>query len=350
MSDFADAGKQGCNVMTDFSSAGSSPAGPAVSVVMPLYNKEATVRRAVESVLSQTVTDFELIIVNDGSTDRGPDIARTFDDGRIRIIDQPNAGVSSARNRGIHEAETDLIAFIDADDEWEKDFLETIVSLRQTYPHCGVYGTSYFLCRPGHTRQAVLKGMPGAFVSGVLSDYFLVAAYSDPPLCSSAVAVTRDAITGAGGFPENVSTGEDLLTWARLASRYDIAYTVVPKSSFWMPLKISDRPGRFPQMPDRVGDGLMALKQEHPSARMKGLRDYIALWHRMRAVLYMHLGERVNAVNELRKAFHACGGLKVCMLYAVAIMPARLSAGLLSAMHAGRESFREHSSDGRSAR
>ncbi len=335
--------------MTIYNCPECSPSEVAVSIVMPLYNKEETVGRALESVLSQTVTDFELSIVNDGSTDRGPDAVRSFKDRRIKILDQPNSGVSSARNRGVSEAQGDVIAFLDADDEWENDFLETILSLRREYPHCGVYGTSYFIRRPGHMRRAVLNKIPKALTSGILTDYFLIAAYSDPPLLSSAIAVTKEAMTAVGGFPEGISSGEDLLTWARLASQHDIAYCTVPKSSFWAPLKMSDRPGRVPQMPDRVGYELKRLSEEHPSRRMKGLSDYVALWHRMRAVIFIHLGERVNAVSEVREAMRARRSLKLCLLLILAMMPLGLSARFLTTLHAKRESIRCVSFDGRSA-
>ena len=94
-----------------------------ISVIIPLYNKEDYISRAIDSVLRQTFKDFELIIVNDGSTDQGPGIARNFHDRRIRVIDQQNSGEGAARNRGVAEARAELVAFLDADDEWESSFL-----------------------------------------------------------------------------------------------------------------------------------------------------------------------------------------------------------------------------------
>src|ERR1700690_1106881 len=186
-----------------------------VSVIMPLYNKELYVERAIRSVLAQSFEDFELIVVNDGSTDNGPEKVRAVKDVRIRIIEQSNAGVSAARNRGIGQAQADLIAFLDADDEWEKDYLETIMRLRDKFPSCGVFATSYFiLTEDGKKRRAIIRGLPEKFSESILNNYFFVAAQSDPPLWTSAVAITKHAINSAGGFPVGITAGEDLLTWA----------------------------------------------------------------------------------------------------------------------------------------
>ena len=91
---------------------------PAISVVIPLYNKVKYIRRALDSVLNQTSADLEVIVVDDGSTDGGGHVVLRQHDGRVRLIRQGNKGVSVARNRGVSEARADLIAFLDADDEW----------------------------------------------------------------------------------------------------------------------------------------------------------------------------------------------------------------------------------------
>jgi Glycosyl transferase family 2 len=106
-------------------SAPTTPAAVAtVTVVVPLYNKESTIGRALTSILAQTVAVTEILVINDGSTDGSCEVVRSFSDGRMRLIDQENAGPAAARNRGLQEATGSFIAFLDADDEWYPSFIE----------------------------------------------------------------------------------------------------------------------------------------------------------------------------------------------------------------------------------
>ena len=276
------------------------------SIVMPLYNKEREVGRAVRSVLGQTVADFELIVVDDGSTDESASRVREFADPRIRLLEQPNAGVAEARNAGVRAARGGWVAFLDADDEWRPDFLETLRRLREVFPDAGVLATSYFLGSPdGRRRPAALRGFTPARDGsdlGLLADYFDAAARSDPPICSSAVCVRKGALESAGGFPAGIGSGEDLLTWARLAFREPVAYSRRPGAVFWAPADVFARPGRAPQEPDRVAAGLAELLAAAPPERRKSLRRYAAHWHKMRASIYLRRGEAGPARREIRQA------------------------------------------------
>ncbi|MGC8724667.1 MAG: glycosyltransferase family 2 protein [Acidobacteriota bacterium] len=296
---------------------------PAFSIVMPLWNKEATVGRAIESVLAQTVQDWELIIVNDGSTDESAAAASRFQDPRIRMVHQENQGVSAARNRGVAEAKADWVAFLDADDEWLPDFLETVAGLRRKFPEAALCGTGYFYKRTsGAPRQAPVRGMRGRAWEGLLEDYFRLASASAPPLWSSAVAARKAALEAIGGFPAGVTAGEDLLTWARLAARFPVAYSSEPRAVFWYPASPAERPGRVPDPLDAVGEGLRALYAAAPPVQKASLAQYIAHWHDMRSVIYLGLGDRAAARAEGAKA-SAWGGwtTKRCALYLLALLP-----------------------------
>jgi hypothetical protein len=202
---------------------------PSVTVVIPLYNKETYVRRAVDSVLAQTFTDFEVIVVNDGSTDNGPALVRQYNDPRVRLIDQENRGVSAARNRGIAEAGGELIAFLDADDEWRPAYLEVVCHLREKYPEAGMYATAYLIrdaC--GNQRGAGIRGVPSAEDwEGVVANYFRAARLGEPPVTSSSACIPRHVFLDIGGFPEGVTYGEDLDTWTRIAGKYPVAISNV---------------------------------------------------------------------------------------------------------------------------
>ena len=304
---------------------------PFISVIIPLFNKEKEVLRSVNSVLMQTFADFEVVVIKDGSTDKGSNIVNSINDDRIRVIDQPNAGVSAARNRGIDEAKADLIAFLDADDEWGLDFLEIIIRLRKKFPSCEVFATNYSFRRENnYIRPTIIRGLPQGFKEGILKDYFMVATKSDPPLWASALAVTKKALEVIGGFPVGVVAGEDLLTWARLATKYDISYLIEPKAYHWEPVEFSGRPGRLFNVPDIVGQELEVLLKTSNSEKNRGLRDYIALWHRMRASTYLRLGQRRSAIEEIQKAVFFSGfNLKLIMYGALSFLPHSLAIGLL---------------------
>ena len=322
---------------------------PTITVVMPLYNKMREVSRAIDSVLAQTFGDFELVVVDDGSTDGGSQLIESYTDPRIRMIRQTNAGVSAARNRGIAEARTELVAFLDADDEWAPMFLETIVNLREKYPTSRVFATSYAFCyQEQHARQAILKAQfPPNGHNGILSNYFKVAAHSDPPICSSAVAVSKEAIASVGGFPSKIIAGEDLLTWARLAARYDIAYSKIALAKFWAPAKMGDRPTRIPQQPDMVAEGLNELLEVAPHVHINGLREYIAVWHRMRAIVYLKLNRGSDARQEIRRAYEHCGiNIRLCIMQAISILPGRLPSSMQQVLSRGLDLARSIASQG----
>ena len=116
-----------------------------MGVVIPLYNKGTLVRRALNSVLSQTYQNIEVVVVDDGSTDEGPDVVREFSDPRVRLIQQENAGPGAARNRGFQETQAPYLSFLDADDEWMPRFLEVYVESLRLHPDCdAVIGPTLF--------------------------------------------------------------------------------------------------------------------------------------------------------------------------------------------------------------
>jgi len=192
---------------------------PGISVVIPLYNKEKYVRRAVESVLSQTFRDFELIVVNDGSTDNSPALVRSYDDPRIRVINQENQGVSAARNRGITEARGKLIAFLDADDKWLPDFLDIVIHLVKKFPDAGAYATGIRLVRQkkGISRDLYVRG--GQDQCGCYFDLLRKGMVAN----SSNITIRQSVFEKSGVFRDGFRRGEDLDMWFRIGLYYKFA-------------------------------------------------------------------------------------------------------------------------------
>ncbi|MGF1578735.1 MAG: glycosyltransferase family 2 protein [Gemmataceae bacterium] len=120
-----------------------------LSVIVPLYNKRPYVERALASILDQSFSDFELIVVDDGSTDEGHKLVEAAGDPRVRVIRQTNAGPGAARNRGIQEAQGELLAFMDADDEWEPDYLQESWNVLESEPQAATVTHGYFLYPEG---------------------------------------------------------------------------------------------------------------------------------------------------------------------------------------------------------
>jgi len=200
---------------------------PKVSIVIPLYNKGPYILRAIRSVLSQKEQDFEVIVINDASTDGGEMLVANLRDSRIKLFsrDKPGAGGYQARNEGIKRATTDLIAFLDADDIWTTDFLETILRLRRNYPDAGLYATAYKI-REKNGRFYIPKynAIPKRSWEGLIENYF-ESVLGEPPVWTSAASVPKDVFSACGSFPIKVSRGGDLDTWLRIALKYPIAFS-----------------------------------------------------------------------------------------------------------------------------
>jgi glycosyltransferase involved in cell wall biosynthesis len=242
---------------------------PHISVIIPLYNKEKYVKRAIDSVLTQSYMDFEVIVVNDGSTDNGPEIVRQIHDTRIRLIDQKNAGVSAARNRGIREAKSTLMAFLDADDEWMPEFLAIIMRLRTGYPGAGAYATAHRIAKGnGIYRDVIAPAFVRAGRTGLINNYFGSA--HKMWIHSSSVAVQRKLFDRIGGFREGYAMGEDVDMWFRIAAYYDIAYCPTVASIWRYTVQNSDFGAKLPEEKSPLSESMRAIEASHEvSAEVK---------------------------------------------------------------------------------
>ncbi len=196
---------------------------PVFSIIIPLYNKEKYIQNTIESALHQTFTDFEIIVVNDGSTDSSLAIVEQIEDSRIKIFSTKNGGVSKARNYGIEKAQSDLIAFLDGDDLWEENHLESLYKLWKKYPNCGLYASGYSK-KFDNSRpiKAVFAGLEDFF--GVVEDFFK-ASIIDCLATSSSVMIQRFVFNKIGGFNQILKRREDTEFWIRIALQFKIAFS-----------------------------------------------------------------------------------------------------------------------------
>lgn len=188
-----------------------------ISVVMPLYNKVAEVERALRSVVEQSLSPCEIIVVDDGSTDGSGAIVERLikecPDAGIRLITQKNSGVSAARNRGIEEAKGDYVALLDADDWWLSGYIAEVCRLMEYYPDADAYATAFDIVN-GSERVAA----PVPTVEGYINpaEEALRGRY---PIIPSTATLRKEAVAAVGGFPEGMRIGEDQWLWVSMLKR-----------------------------------------------------------------------------------------------------------------------------------
>ena len=215
---------------------------PAVGITLPLYNKGKYIARALDSIFAQTYQDFEIIVVDDGSSDNGPDIVSCYNDPRIRLIRQGNAGPGAARNRGICETTAPLLAFLDADDEWLPEFLEKSVQRLQLHPDC-------VLSAAGQYRTADrISWEPKWRSLGITEGPWRMPTNTDPRFMKRAIdffhpgdiVCRREVIERFGGFytKDCCNYGEDVYLWVQIALNYKIYLDPAPL--FWWHTEASE--------------------------------------------------------------------------------------------------------------
>jgi glycosyltransferase involved in cell wall biosynthesis len=203
-----------------------------VSVIMPLYNKGSLVVRALDSIFAQTFQDFELVVVDDGSTDNGPEIVKTYKDHRLQLIHQPNAGPGAARNTGVRQSLSPYVAFLDADDEWLPDFLQSSLANLQSNPDC-------VLTVANHYRgidKILATTVPPCNI-GIATGPWRLTPEIEPKemwgslfyLQSLVVVCRRDVVLEFGGFYEHHCTYlEDQYLWLQILLNYRIYRDTTP--------------------------------------------------------------------------------------------------------------------------
>ncbi|RMF62359.1 MAG: glycosyltransferase [Cyanobacteria bacterium J069] len=195
---------------------------PKVSVIIPAYNALRYLPETIDSLLGQTFRDFEVIIINDGSTDDIEGWFQSVKDPRLKLISQVNQGQSKARNVGLENAQGELIAFLDADDLWEPSKLEKQISLLMANPQAGVvYTWVAGIDSEGILRGRIIKNDAEGNVWKDLTQHNILE-------CGSTPLIRRTCFEQVGGFDERLPPCEDLDLWLRIACHYDFLVVKEP--------------------------------------------------------------------------------------------------------------------------
>ena len=275
---------------------------PAVTVVIPLYQKAASVLAAVRSVLSQRFADLELLVVDDGSTDEGPALVGQVVDPRLRLLRQPNQGPGAARNRGLAEARGALIAFLDADDEWEPEFLEHGVAALTNAPECAAWisGRAEGPVRRTRVARDRRMGLQGRWRASPEVSPRRLKYYVD--FChSSCILARRSAVERYGGYyaADRCVYGEDSYLWLQLVLNHALA--IDPEPRVWFHTEYSElgaaRVGRHPVRPALLASEPL-LRQCDPAYR-RALRDLLAYYRLLLMEQLMRQG-RLDGPNLAR--------------------------------------------------
>ncbi|GAA4281486.1 glycosyltransferase family 2 protein [Gaetbulibacter aestuarii] len=199
---------------------------PFFSVIISVFNKQQYIEKTIWSVINQSFDDFEIIIVNDGSTDNSLELIEKFEDPRISHFTIKNQGPSHARNYGIKKARAEFVALLDGDDLWHPMHLYTIFQLIKKFPNAGAYSSGYNIQVFGkHIKKTKLNGIPENYI-GLVKNYFDHNLY-DSVINSSVAVIPKFVFDDIGFFNETVKSGEDTLLWIKIALKYPFAINTI---------------------------------------------------------------------------------------------------------------------------
>lgn len=196
------------------------------SVVIPLYNKESAIKNTIDSVIAQTFPSFEIIVVDDGSTDNSVSVLTAIKDPRIKVLSKKNSGVSVARNFGITAANYQYVALLDADDVWDPDYLLEQKKMIEDFPEAAMWGINFAEMDNGKLIRELPTGLPQGY-RGIVEDYFGMAQRHErisDLFCSSSVVIRKSAFETAGMFDERLKYSEDIDMWFRIIANFPVAF------------------------------------------------------------------------------------------------------------------------------
>lgn len=192
-----------------------------LSVIVPLYNKRNSILETIKSALNQRFDNYEVIVIDDGSTDDSVDLIKTIDNKKLKIYRKENSGVSDTRNFGITKAQGDYIAFLDADDLWDDLYLERLYTMIQAAPECGMYAQNFQVVSVDDI-DISLEQHSDKHQIEIYRNWEKV--FFEKTFRTSAIAVNKKRFIDSGCFDSNLSIGEDLEAWLRISLKYPVCY------------------------------------------------------------------------------------------------------------------------------
>ena len=276
-----------------------------ISIIIPLLNKGPYIARAIKSVLNQTIQNFDIIVIDGGSQDNGPKIVKDFNDPRIYFFVQTGKGVSNARNEAVNYSTNEFIAFLDADDEWLPNHLETILRLIDTYPDAGMYTTACKIrTNDGKTRWMKYDFIPNAPWEGILPNYFKSGCIGDFPVQTSSGVIPRRIFLEMGGFPGGYWWGEDADLFGKIALKYPVAFSWEHGAVYYRDdtNRASNKMRPLEYEEPFVKTARASLKRGNvPLEFVEPLNEYIAKTEIMRAILNIRAGNSDAAQDILKQ-------------------------------------------------
>lgn len=263
---------------------------PTISVIMPAYNAERDILETIKSVQQQTFSDFELIVINDGSTDRTLELLDTLEDDRIRIFSYENGGVCIARNRGISHATGEYIAFLDADDLWASDKLELQLAALQQHPEAGVvYSWTSCIDEQGK----LLFDYPPRVFEGNVYPQLLI---GDFIYNASNTLVRREAIDSVGEFDSAISGCADWDYWLRLSAHWP--FVLVCKHQIFYRRSSVSMSANIEKMKEQAFLALEKAYQAAPPEFQYLKNQSLISFYKYCAELYLRYSQNITGINH----------------------------------------------------
>ena len=279
---------------------------PLVSIIIPAFNAEKFVCEALESVFTQSYGPIEVIVVDDGSTDKTAEVVKSYQTRRINkerliFIHQQNAGPSAARNAGINVAKSKYIAFLDSDDIWTKDKLLRQIQLMETHPDTGLlFGDTRRFSRDNILISSLFE-QKGYDLDFFGENFYLKHAYNKILtngnfITTGTVILKRKCLEHVGYFDENLRYSEDMDLWLRIAVRYPIAYS----TDLYMLRRIHEH--NVSENIEAMYLGFITVMQKHWEHYPDAIRQNEIKISKLYQKKYYELGYVFFSKNEFRKA------------------------------------------------